>query len=301
MQVLPRLGPARRHRAVCYLVAAMPELPEVETVARGLRAAAVGQVIAGVRFGKTDFVKDPSGIERNVPGRRIAAIERYGKLLALVLKPAAGTAQRLFLMVHLGMTGRFTVTRAADPVPLHTHVVFTLDDGRELRFTDPRRFGRMRLADEASLPALVGRLGVEPLDISAPDFAERVGCRRAMLKALLLNQSVLRGMGNIYTDEALWRARLHPRRIAARCDRAALRRLHRAIRQVLSEAIRAGGSSVSDYVDANGAPGWFQLRHRAYDREGRPCFRCRTKIRRIIVAGRSSFFCPRCQPAPRHR
>jgi formamidopyrimidine-DNA glycosylase len=206
------------------------------------------------------------------------------------------------LIVHLGMTGQLTVSHSGNPVAPHTHCFFILDDGRELRYTDTRRFGRIVLVPEGLMAEFIGHLGEEPLQIGAEEFCRVFGLRRARVKALLLDQSVLRGVGNIYADESLFRARLHPARIAQRLTRKQLMALHRAVREILTAAIRLRGSSISDYVDADGNRGEFQHRHRVYQREGKPCVRCREKIRRVIVAGRSSFFCPHCQPAPRmHR
>jgi formamidopyrimidine-DNA glycosylase len=149
--------------------------------------------------------------------------------------------------------------------------------------------------------SVLGKLGLDPLEATEEEFRTRFRSRHAHIKALLLDQRVLRGMGNIYTDESLWRARIHPRRLGANLTDQEIHRLHGVVRRVLNEAIRLGGSSISDYVDAEGQPGEFQIRHRAYGREGKKCSRCGTAIRRIIVAGRSSYFCPRCQPAPRTR
>lgn len=280
----------------------MPELPEVETLVRGLRRTIVGRRILEVRLGQTDFVDDAAAIERGVPGCRIAGVERVGKFFLLRLKPPAAAVnghEPAALLVHLGMTGHLSPHRPDEPLPKHTHVVMPLDDGRELRYTDPRRFGRMALLSDAALAAEIARHGAEPMEIAEADFLERLAARRARIKALLLDQRFLHGIGNIYADESLWHARVHPLRVAATLTRTQSRALHRAIRKVLAAAIRAGGSSISDYRDADGRPGWFQIRHRAYDREGQPCFRCRARIRRIIVAGRSSHFCPRCQRAPR--
>jgi formamidopyrimidine-DNA glycosylase len=280
----------------------MPELPEVETLVRGLRRTVVGRRICEVRLGKTDFLDDAAAIERGLPGRCIAAIERVGKFFLLRLEsPAAAVNghEPAALLVHLGMTGHLSPHRPDEPAPRHTHVVMLLDDGRELRYTDPRRFGRMALLSGAALQAEIARHGAEPLQISEAEFRERLEARRARIKALLLDQRFLHGIGNIYADESLWHARIHPMRIAAMLTREQARALHRAIRRVLAAAIRAGGSSISDYRDAEGQPGWFQMRHRAYDREGKPCHRCRARIRRILVAGRSSHFCPRCQKPPR--
>jgi len=277
----------------------MPELPEVETLVRGLRKSVIGRCIREVRLGKTDFIDDPALLERCLPGCRIATIERYGKYFLLRLVSKRNGRPAPSLLVHLGMTGHLAAHHAAEPAPKHTHVVMPLDDGRELRYTDPRRFGRMALLEGASLGAVLGKLGQEPMEVTLAEFRRRLAGRRARIKSLLLNQSFLRGVGNIYADESLWRARVHPMRFGANLTTQQARDLHGAIRKTLGDAIRLGGSSISDYRDAEGRPGFFQLRHRAYDREGKPCFRCRTRIRRIIVAGRSSYFCPRCQRAPR--
>ena len=281
----------------------MPELPEVETVVRGLRLSLPGRTVTEVRFGKTDFVDDAGAIAEHLPGSRIGDIERMGKFIRVKLNHDGPAEKQLGanLIIHLGMTGQLKVVRTGDPVAPHTHAFFPLDDGRELRYTDIRRFGRMAFVPESELAAFTGELGKEPLEISAEEFCERIGSRRARLKALLLNQSVLRGIGNIYADESLFRAKLHPARTAASLPRKKLCDLHRAVREILTEAIRHRGSSVSDYVDSEGNRGEFQLRHRVYQREGKPCYRCKSKIRRIIVAGRSSHYCPHCQPPPRKK
>ena len=282
----------------------MPELPEVETITRGLRRSLPGRRIVDVRFGKTDFVDDPRAIEVNAPGRRIEDVLRFGKFILLRMGPRTGggaVAERSpdasYLVVHLGMTGQLTPRDAKEPAGKHTHAQIRLDDGRELRYTDMRRFGRMAWVGAENLKQILGELGEDPLEVSEEEFRKRLGGRRAMVKALLLDQHVLRGMGNIYADESLWRARIHPQRDASAIRRDGIRRLHRAIQQVLRDAIRLGGSSVSDYVNAEGERGMFQRRHRVYQREGKGCYRCGAAIRRVIVAGRSSYFCPRCQKA----
>lgn len=277
----------------------MPELPEVETVVRGLKAVLPGRRIIGVRLGKTDFIDDPAALERDVPGSRIGPVRRHGKFLVLELDRAGDSADKLSLLVHLGMTGQLVVYPAEAPARPHTHVFFALDDGRELRYTDIRRFGRMSVLPASEEAQILGPLGLDPLEASEKEFAAAIHARKAHIKALLLDQTVLRGMGNIYTDESLWRAKIHPRRLGANLTPKELRGIHRAVQDVLNEAIRSRGSSISDYVDSAGEQGEFQLKHRAYDREGKKCFRCGTSIRRIIVAGRSSYFCPRCQRAPR--
>jgi len=292
----------------------MPELPEVETVVRGLRATLPGRRILAVRLGKTDFIDDPAALGERLPGRRIAAVERIGKFIDIGLAPPNGArhpaSQRperplenpdapLHLLVHLGMTGRLAVRSPHEPVAPHTHGFFELDDGQELRYTDIRRFGRILLVSAAALPAFQSRLGDDALFVSLAAFRRQLAGRRARIKALLLDQKSLRGMGNIYADESLWRARIHPERLASRLSAEEIARLHQAIRHILRAAIKLGGSSISDFLDAEGKPGSYQMRHRAYGREGRKCFRCGSLIRRIIVAGRSSHFCPRCQPRPR--
>lgn len=280
----------------------MPELPEVETVVRGLRSSLPGRSVVEVRFGKTDFVEDSEAIAERLPGMRIADVTRLGKFICIGLHACGAQAPPVlqsYLIIHLGMTGQLTVIRSSESVPPHTHVFFVLDDGRELRYTDIRRFGRMLLVPESGLAEFKGDLGIEPLEISAEEFCRHFGSRRARVKALLLDQKVLRGIGNIYADESLFRARLHPARIAENLTKEQLLVLHGAVRKVLADAIRFRGSSISDYVDSEGNRGEFQLRHRVYQRDGKPCFRCKAIIRRMIVAGRSSHFCPRCQPAPR--
>jgi formamidopyrimidine-DNA glycosylase len=285
----------------------MPELPEVETVARGLQKAIVGRRILSVVLGKTDFIDDPAALEQHLPGRQIEAVERYGKFMLLRLSPALsnvegvenGDAAPASLLVHLGMTGQLAPCPAAQPCAKHTHVWFRLDDGRELRYTDPRRFGRMAYLTGALLADELTPFGADPLQVSAQEFAERIRSRSARIKALLLDQTVLRGVGNIYADESLWRAKIHPARQGAELTKKQAATLRKVLQDVLQKAILAGGSSISDFLDAEGQPGEYQRRHRAYGREGKRCFRCGATVRRVIVAGRSSYFCPKCQPAPR--
>jgi len=287
----------------------MPELPEVETVARGLQASVAGRRILSVTLHKADFVDDPALLERELPGRRIARIERYGKFMLLRLTGAMppgsppGTdavhAFREALLVHLGMTGNLAPKAAAEPLAKHTHITFALDDGRELRYTDARRFGRMAYLCGETLAAELERFGADPLEVSRAEFAARIRGSRARIKALLLDQSVLRGVGNIYADESLWRARVHPATPGERLALQQAEKLRKALKEILLRAIAKNGSSISDFVDTNGRSGSYQNYHRAYGQEGKPCHRCGTAIRRIIVAGRSSHFCPSCQRAPR--
>jgi len=283
----------------------MPELPEVETVVRGLRAVLPGRRVTALRFGKTDFIDDVEKIEATLPGARFAEVRRFGKFIGLRLagprSAGNGTNQgHGWLMVHLGMTGQFVVCAANAPDRPHTHVWLTLDDARELRYTDIRRFGQMRVVDSQAFSAFLEKLGGEPLEVKYRDFAAAIG-RAAMIKAVLLDQRVLRGIGNIYADESLWRAGIHPQRRGNSLSDAEKRALYASVRRVLADAIRMRGSSISDFVDSAGSPGEYQRRHRAYGREGEACYKCGGKIRRIIVAGRSSYFCPRCQKTPRGR
>jgi formamidopyrimidine-DNA glycosylase len=287
----------------------MPELPEVETVVRGLRQSILGRTILSVRLGKTDFIDDPVALEEHLPGRRIEVIERFGKFMLLRLSAAAsdagvdanGDAAPAALLVHLGMTGQLAPSSAAQPSNKHTHVYLTLDDGRELRYTDARRFGRMAYLTVVPLAEELRAFGVDPLEVNTTEFAARIRTRSARIKALLLDQSVLRGVGNIYADESLWRAKIHPARLGNRLSAREAETLRKALQDILKKAIVMRGSSISDFLDADGEPGEYQRRHRAYGREGERCYRCRTLIRRIIVAGRSSYFCPKCQSAPRRR
>jgi formamidopyrimidine-DNA glycosylase len=283
----------------------MPELPEVETVARGLRATVLGRRILSVTLRKTDFIDDPSLIERHLPGRRIDAVDRYGKFMLVRLseaqgeKPTNGDDAAAALLVHLGMTGHIASTAAAQPLEKHTHAIFALDDGRELRYTDARRFGRLAYFSAEMLPAELEGFGAEPLLVTAEEFAARIGSRHSRIKALLLDQGVLRGVGNIYADESLWRAKIHPAKVGASLSKKQLNELRRALQKILEKAIVMRGSSIANFTDAEGEPGEYQQHHRAYGREGKKCYRCGTLIRRAIIAGRSSFFCPKCQPGPR--
>jgi formamidopyrimidine-DNA glycosylase len=285
----------------------MPELPEVETVARGLQKTILGRKILSVALGKTDFIDDPTALEQHLPGRRIEAVERYGKFMMLRLSlpeppvvnhPDAEDGSAA-LLVHLGMTGNLVSKAASEPHEKHTHVWMMLDDGRELRYTDPRRFGRMAyLAGDAILEELK-RFGADPLLVSVSEFVTRFTPRRSRIKSLLLDQSVLRGVGNIYADESLWRAKIHPAKVAAGVSPEKLKTLRRVLQEILQKAIVLRGSTIADFQDGDGEPGEYQKHHRAYGREGHRCYRCGAIIRRTIVAGRSSYYCSKCQPAPR--
>lgn len=216
-------------------------------------------------------------------GATITRVRRWGKHIVFDLR-------RGHLIVHLGMTGQLLLDAREGP---HTQASFYFDRGLTLRFNDIRQFGRIELADR--FPGRLERLGPEPLDLAEADFLARLRARRSMLKPLLLNQEFLRGLGNIYADEALFRARLHPRAVASRLRPARARALYRAIVEVLTESIRHGGTSISDYVASDGRPGGFQLRLRVYGRTGEACPVCGAAVRRIVLASRGTHFCPRCQ------
>lgn len=262
----------------------MPELPEVETVARSI-APLVGRKIAGAEFRQARVLRgsDPDEMAERLRGQRIASVKRYGKFILMSLSGGG------YLMVHLGMTGRLLLGGAPGK---HTHAILTFDKG-VLLFDDSRQFGCIQYF--AEFPARVARLGPEPLEVSLEDFAAGMKGRKTSVKALLLNQTFVRGVGNIYADEALFRAGIHPLARAGRVKQERVRRLRDAVVEVLTEAIEAGGSSISDYVDAEGRRGFFQLQHRVYQRTGEACVTCGTPIRRVLAAQRSSHFCPKCQ------
>lgn len=262
----------------------MPELPEVETVVRGLAPHLTGGRIRNAEFQRVRLLRnDPDEAAEALRGRRIRAVERRGKFIVMTLDPPG------YFIVHLGMTGKLLWNGEAGK---HTHAVLTLDRGT-LIYTDPRKFGRLHYAD--ALPSALEALGPEPLLISRDQFIVNIKRRSARMKALLLDQSFLRGLGNIYADEALFRAGIHPLAVSRRLTRVRLAGLHAAIQQVLTEAIASKGSSVSDYVDSDGRRGSFQLQHRVYRRTGEPCVLCGTPIRRTLVTQRGTHFCPRCQ------
>jgi formamidopyrimidine-DNA glycosylase len=290
----------------------MPELPEVETVANGVDARIRGERIEDVWFSsKREPMKtSPAAMARALTGRTIKRVHRVGKHIVFDFLPDSNR-DPIQWIVHLGMTGRLLVAEPDLPRPLHTHGVLVLRSGRELRFVDARRFGRMSIhrtqkSDPAAEtsgftgpggfgPGGFAGPGKEPLRISKADFRQLFHGRRTSIKAALLNQSLLHGVGNIYADESLFRAGIRPRRMASRLTAQELDRLHGAVQKVLREAIRLGGSSVSDYVDAAGERGFFQLRHNVYMRTGEPCLVCKTPIRRIVIGGRGTHYCPVCQ------
>jgi formamidopyrimidine-DNA glycosylase len=281
----------------------MPELPEVETIANGVHERLHGDRIVQAWFGShpEPFKTPPEEQAAGLEGRILLAVHRTGKHIVCELGRANGRRRagqtekpQAEWIVHLGMTGRLLVTTPEGPVPAHMHARLSLASGRELRFVDPRRFGRLEFRDLAKGEGFRAS-GAEPLTIEAAEFSALFHGRKLAIKAALLNQTLLSGVGNIYADESLFRAGIRPRRQAGRLTKAELERLRLALREVLEHAIRLGGSSVSDYVDADGVRGFFQLEHCVYMRTGQPCRRCGTPIRRILLAGRGTHYCPECQ------
>jgi len=302
----------------------VPELPEVETIARGLDTRVAGDSVESVWIGsRQQPLKSPAGIiAATLEGKRIVRVHRAGKHIVFDLEGESRAEQTLALrakkgkrktkvrrqtrqaaaslqtsavqtaqwIVHLGMTGRLVVCEPAAEIAKHTHLIAKLASGRELRFIDPRMFGKLSVHDGGFDPG-----GREPLEVSEPQFVALFRGRKTPIKSALLNQKLLRGVGNIYADESLFRAGIRPRRRAASITRQQLGKLHREVQEVLREAIALGGSSINDYVDADGEEGFFQLQHRVYGREGEPCLVCGTAIRRVVLAGRSSHYCAKCQ------
>jgi formamidopyrimidine-DNA glycosylase len=276
----------------------MPELPEVETVANGVNARVRGQRIASVWLSryKEPFKTSRAEMADALAGLRIERVYREGKHIVFDLteprKNGKGADEKKAQwVVHLGMTGRLLVSVAEIPLPEHTHAVLTLGDGRELRFVDARRFGRLALERGEAFRGP----GREPLTISEEDFVALFRGRKLSIKAALLNQKLLHGVGNIYADESLFRAGIRPTAVAGRLSRARLVRLHASLKEILQKAIELGGSSVSDYVDADGEAGFFQLEHKVYMRTGEPCLVCGRRIHRTVLAGRGTHYCPHCQ------
>jgi formamidopyrimidine-DNA glycosylase len=289
----------------------VPELPEVETIARGLDKRVAGDIIESVWIGSKKQVLKSSAaaIASTIEGKRILRVHRAGKHIVFDLEATgeqvsgkkrkggsrvesrrAASLQTAQWIVHLGMTGRMVVCEAAEEVVKHTHLIAKLASGRELRFVDPRMFGKLSVHKGGFDPG-----GIEPLEATEEQFVALFKGRKTPIKSALLNQKLLRGVGNIYADESLFRAGIRPRRRASTLTLAQLKKLYGAVQEVLREAIALGGSSVSDYVDADGEEGFFQLQHRVYGREAEACLVCGTTIQRVVLAGRSSHFCAKCQ------
>ena len=264
----------------------MPELPEVETTARRLAPDLVGRTIAGVRLAWPRHTPDPAALCALLPGRRVTRVGRRGKYVVIELDPADRT-----LLIHLRMSGRLSIVPAGTLPDPYAHTVLALDDGHELRFSDARKFGQLTLP--ADPEQILAKLGPEPLSprFTAGWLAEALAARRRAIKPLLLEQSFIAGLGNIYADEVLFRAGVDPRRPANSLAGGEVARLHSAIRQVLQEAIDHQGTSL-DWVYPEGG---MEARLQVYRRGGEPCVRCGTPIERIVLGQRGTHYCPSCQ------
>jgi formamidopyrimidine-DNA glycosylase len=270
----------------------MPELPEVETTRRGIRAALRGHAITGflLREPRLRWPVDPA-LVRDLPGQRVIDVRRRAKYLLIGLE--GGT-----LLAHLGMSGSLRVLPASAALLAHDHYDLLLDSGHCLRFNDPRRFGSLHwvAGDPGEHPLLAG-LGPEPLEagFDADYLVDRARGRRVAIKPFLMDQRIVVGVGNIYASEALFRAGIHPRRAAGRISRERLGRLVAGVQAVLAEAIRQGGTTLRDYVSADGTPGYFRQELFVYERAGEPCRICGSTVRQAVQGQRSTYFCPRCQ------
>lgn len=275
----------------------MPELPEAETIARGLQSFLPGRRIREVKILRTDLLEGPEpGFRVGLAGRSWGEVGRRGKNVIL------GLADHHRVVVNLGMTGRLLPSSTGDPPPESRHpgVVFIHQDDSTLTFDDVRRFGRLTLVDPERWPAWSRRLGPEPLSSSftARRLSRILGSSRSPVRSLLLDQRKVAGVGNIYAVEALWAARIHPTTPSNEVAPEGATRLHRALRRILRKAIAARGTTLRDYRTAGGDEGEFGPALMAYGREGEACRRCSTSLQRVVLSGRSAFFCPGCQPAP---
>lgn len=273
----------------------MPELPEVETIACTLRPKAVGRRIAAAEVFLPKVIKEPDAGQfvKTITGLKITGLKRRGKFLLFYLSEA------YILVIHLRMTGRLVYVAPETPREKHTHVIFHLDDGNELRFQDLRQFGTMHLLAEDQLeefPSL-SKLGPDTLDSSLTRdvFKKMLKGRSGKIKKLLLDQTFISGIGNIYANEILWEARIHPERQAATLNPREISKLYKAMRDVLKRAIAYRGTTLRDYVDGEGKPGGFQTRLAVHGRENQPCPACGSSITRVKSGGRSSYICPCCQ------
>jgi formamidopyrimidine-DNA glycosylase len=271
----------------------MPELPEVQTVVTTLAPRVLRRRIVRVVHLRGDMVTAPPGLDfaRQLTGRTITALDRRGKRIIFSIDD--GNA----FFIHLGMTGRLSVEPADTPLAPHTHLILDLGNRQQLRFRDPRRFGEIRWLGCDGCEA---NMGPEPLAMRTAQLAGKLLRTTRAIKNALMDQRVVAGLGNIYVDESLFDARIHPLARADKLTGEQVAALARSIKRVLRRAIRHRGSTLRDYVDADGVKGAFQKLHRVYDRGGEPCRTCRTAIERIVLGGRSTCFCPRCQPRAKH-
>ncbi|MFQ6015015.1 MAG: bifunctional DNA-formamidopyrimidine glycosylase/DNA-(apurinic or apyrimidinic site) lyase [Anaerolineae bacterium] len=270
----------------------MPELPEVETIANDLRSALVGTSFSGVTVHWPNIIAQPAVTElwQRLVGQRITNVRRRGKYVVFELSKGD------YLIIHLKMTGQLLVRPAEAEIERYAHTIFDLDDGRQLRFADMRKFGRVYLV--ADPDSVLGKLGPEPLadDFTLDHFAHLLARRSGRIKPLLLNQQFMAGIGNIYADETLFEARIHPLRQADTLSPVEIHRLYHAMRDVLRGAIRKRGTTFDGYYrDTEGKEGTNQESLRVFRRAGQPCPRCQSTLERTVVGGRGTYFCPRCQ------
>lgn len=281
-------------RARSFGLENMPELPEVETVRRGLEARAAGCHIVSVEVRHPQVIAGSADLfEQSVRGL-VGRLDRKGKAIAVELLARSGAPPH-YLLLRLGMTGQVTVVPRDYPLEPHTHVRLMLENGEEIRYRDVRRFGRLRYCTRDELQEVFSGLGPDAPTMTDAEFLAALVGRRTPIKSWLLNQGRLAGVGNIYADEALFAARIHPLTVARRLKPDEARRLRRAIERVLHNAIAMQGTSLRDFIDIEGRPGRFRVKLKVYQRTGEPCPRCSARIRRLVLAGRSSHYCPRCQ------
>lgn len=278
----------------------MPELPEVESVGRALAAELTGRRLTGmrVRYGGV-LEPSPGAVRAALLGRTLTGLHRHGKYLIVRFSRDKATDDDTFLMVHLRMTGQFLAQDDYRP-DSHVHVTFDFD-GRAVHYRDVRKFGRLTLVDDATHPAALAHVGPDMMTVRTADWLTSVRRRAAPFKSVLLDQGVAAGLGNIYADESLFLAGVHPLARPRDLDESVLREVLRRAKQVLRLAIRHGGTTFLDFRDFHGQPGNFRRKLRVYGRGGEPCRDCGAVIERLVIGGRSSCWCPRCQPAPRYK
>jgi formamidopyrimidine-DNA glycosylase len=272
----------------------MPELPEVETIVKGLQKTVVGRKIKSINVIFPGIVKqETEKFRKNAEKTKIVKVRRRGKYILIDLSNGKT------ILAHLGMTGNFLLVKSSSPWNKHDHLIIRFyENHKELRYNDQRKFGKLKsfpTCKEKNVSELE-KLGPESLNISASDFINLFQKRKGRIKSALLNQQIIAGLGNIYADESLFEAKIHPAQRIDKLSPQRLKRLHQAIQKILRKAIKAGGSSIENYYNVNGEIGSFQLQHKVYGREGLPCKKCGTKIKRIKINQRSSYFCPKCQP-----
>lgn len=268
----------------------MPELPEVQTIVDGLNKIILGKKIKSI---STDFsrVFSQKDFKKGVEGSKITIIRRRGKFIIIELSNTRA------ILIHLGMTGNLFYLNKESFPEKHDHMVMKFSDHTQLRYNDQRKFGKIKMIDLAKLENVseIGQLGSEPLKISLKEFVNIFQRRKGRIKTALLNQKILAGLGNIYSDEALFDAKIHPLTKIDNLNQTKLKALYSSIKKILKKAIQSGGTSVDDYLNVDGQEGFFQFKLKVYGREGEPCPRCGAKIKRIKISQRSSHYCPRCQ------